>query len=253
MGDDRAIERREIFKDCIRSAGIESTVIATGSFRAGTTLVTSLLSDNGVPSIDKEKFADAYSFAQPGTEKAFKAALNKIFSTAQDGLFATKLMWPHRNELSKALCFSRSEASEFASCFPDSKWLNISRQDKISQAISFFRAGKSNRWHIYKDEKEPEVAYSFTDIRNAISELSIHDRLWDMFYDHAGVSPFSIVYEEFIQDIPANLAALVDHLGTSHRRATSDLMSQPTLKKQRDHLSREMYARFLDDCFSSGF
>lgn len=244
--------RREIFRQALADHGITRCVLVTGSFRAGTSFVCSLLARNGMPSIGNEKFSGFYSYREPGNETQLRAALDGVFATAQDGLFCAKIMWPHRNNLALTLGYQREDSAEFAQIFPQAKWINILRRDKIDQAISFWKAKQTDRWHVFKDEAEPEVEYDFAGLRGALSELSIHDRLWRVFYRHAGVTPSDVVYEEFQRRPAVHLKTLLEEIGPDHRLQTGEVVAVSGLRRQRNANSDRLRQQFLDDCFRSG-
>ena len=84
--------RRAVFKAALAAKGIERCVIVSGSFRAGTSLICSLLGSNGMAGIRLEKFSKYFSFRKAGLIEDFSAALNETLGSAQDGLFVTKMM-----------------------------------------------------------------------------------------------------------------------------------------------------------------
>lgn len=244
--------RRAIFHEVQKAHGITRCVLVTGSFRAGTSFVCSLLGKNGLPSVGNEKFSSYFECRHPGSEALLRDKLDATFATAQDGLFCAKIMWPHRNNLAMALGFERADSAAFAQIFPQARWINIVRRDKIAQAISFWKAKQTDRWHVFKKEEEPEVEYDFDGLRAAMAELSVHDRLWRIFYRLAGVTPAEVVYEEFQRNVPEHLARLVDFIGPEHRLTEGDPVVETGLKKQRDANSEVLRRKFLDDSFRAG-
>jgi len=244
--------RREIFREALNAQGITRCVLVTGSFRAGTSFVCSLLGKNGLPSVVNEKFRNYFECRHPGSEAQLRDKLDATFATAEDGLFCAKIMWPHRNDLAMALGFERADSADFARLFPQAKWINIVRRDKIAQSISFWKAKQTDRWHVFKKEKEPEVEYDFDGLRAAMAELSVHDRLWRIFYRLAGIAPAEVVYEEFQKNVPEHLARLVEFVGPEHRLEAGPLSVEVGLKKQRDANSEALRRKFLDDSFRAG-
>lgn len=244
--------RREIFRAALDAHGITRCVLVTGSFRAGTSFICSLLARNGLPSIGDEKFSGYFQCRHPGSEALLRDKLDASLASARDGLFCAKLMWPHRNDLANALGFERADSAGFAQIFPQAKWINIVRRDKIGQAISFWKAKQTDRWHVFKPEEEPEVGYDFDGLRAAMAELSVHDRLWRIFYRQAGITPAEVVYEDFQQNVPEQLARLIGFVGPEHRLEAGEPVIETGLKKQRNANSEALRLRFLDDCFRSG-
>ncbi|MET0370245.1 MAG: Stf0 family sulfotransferase [Sphingobium sp.] len=245
--------RRDFLSRAFLDLGIDRCVIVTGSFRAGTTLLCDLLAQNGVPSPGDEKFSHFYQMRAPSKSAAFEDAMVNILKSAVDGLFATKLMWPHRNELAACLGFDRSHARDFAKIFPGARWINVVRSDKIDQSISFWKAKKTNRWHVYADlEAEPELEFDAAGIRKAYAELSIHDDMWKLFHDEAGTSPIEIVYEDFLADMETNVDRLLNNLGAGHAPSPSGRRYKPNLLMQRNAQSERLKQQFLNYSYLTG-
>ncbi len=45
-----------------------------------------------------------------------------------------------------------------AALFGPARWIHVRRQDKISQAVSFWRAKQTGQLHVYTDKPEPAPA-----------------------------------------------------------------------------------------------
>lgn len=244
--------RRRMFREVLDSHGVHRCVIVTGSFRAGTSFICSMLARNGVPSVDHEKFSKYYPFRKPGTDQAFNDQLEKTFATTMNGLFTSKLMWPHRNNISVALGFGRADSAAFAESFPSTRWINVIRRDKVAQAISFWKAKLTDRWHVRHGEAEPEVDYDFEGIRKAFVELSGHDMLWQDFHTEAQTGARHVHYEDFQADTEGSLRDLLVFIADHRLRQDAFQPSSP-LRKQRNTQSVEFYHRFLADFYCTGF
>jgi LPS sulfotransferase NodH len=174
-------------------------------------------------------------------------------SSATDGLFVTKIMWPHRNALAQHMGFDRAEAIELAAMFPRARWINIMRRDKVGQAISFWKAKATNKWQQVKtDQPAPDPVYDFDRIRACYVELAAHDMLWQDFHSRAGTDVRHIVYEDFLERVETDLPPLLDWL-RDHRLDTGPIKTASPLKQQRNAHSDKMRARFMEDLYHKGF
>lgn len=240
--------RVRLFRDAFASAGVEQSVLLASTFRSGSTYVAELLLQNGIVGLSLEKF-NAIWEASAAPDKVFRKAVLDIALTGQDGRFAAKIMWPHRNDLARCLRLERDDARCMVESFPRSRWIWVKRQDKIRQAISFWRARKTGRWHVFDASSEPVVDYDFDEICECYRETMIHDLCWEDFFAHAEIVPFVIEYEAFSRSPSAQLRKLLVFLGAKPGRK---LATDVTLKKQRDAYTEEIYDRFMNDCHRYG-
>jgi len=216
--------------------GISRAAVLASTFRSGSTWIAELLERNGVPGLDKERFNGAWD--------ASEGYLDGIVSEFTHGYFATKLMWPHRNDLARLLGMGRGASASFAKSFPDATWLFIRRRDLFRQAVSFYRAKKSGRWHVYGvGAQEPSVRYSFTGIDACMRELVLHDQLWMDFFAIAGVPFFSLYYE----DVLADQTLLCPYLNTYGLELKHT--GRTNLRRQSDDLTEKFLTRYLDQLY----
>lgn len=235
----RAPQDRNLLAEAFDRHGIGTCAMLASTFRSGSTWIGSLLRANGLPGMDKEVFSRAWE------DTPVEPYLDAIIAPFAGRVFATKLMWPHRNDLARKLGHPRAGSARFAQGFPGASWLWVRRRDRIGQAISFWRARESDRWHIYDDSVAPELTYDFAGIDAAMRELALHEDLWGDFFATAGIEPEVVWYEDVMAD-PTVLDRFLCRHGTrlrSHRVA---------LRQQRDGQSEPLRDRFLDDLYARG-
>lgn len=227
--------------------GAERSILLASTFRSGSTYVAMMLEQNGVPGLDIERFAEAWRFIDPPPDEAFAAFLREVLSRVSQGLFTSKVMWPHLGYLARSMGYGRPEAGTVADLFAPARWVHVCRQDKFSQAISFWRAKQSGRWHVYAGDRsaEPQPDYDFAAILAALQGIEMHDRLWEDFFAQAGITPYRVIYEEMEADPAGGMARLLDHLGV----ASAAPVATVSLRKQRDAHSAALRDRFLDDLY----
>lgn len=91
-------DRSFIVKRFFRERGFEESIIVTSSFRSGSTFFCSLLRKNGLEGLENERLACRKEFDFSASE-GFLSSLEAVVEGLEPPLFATKLMWPHRNHL----------------------------------------------------------------------------------------------------------------------------------------------------------
>lgn len=244
-GAARRVAATEVWRDAFRKRGIERSVLIASTFRSGSTYVAALLDQNGLPGLGRERFAPSWRHTATPPGEAFGAFLGDVLAEVQDGCFTTKLMWPHLARLADATGHGRDDAAALAALFAPAQWVQVVRANKFDQAISFWRAKNSGRWHVYATEAEPAPDYDFFAIRDALHEIELHDRLWDDFFARAGITPFRVTYEEIEVDPGGGTARMLAGLGLPADAPATKV----ALRRQRDAHSATLYDRFIADLY----
>ncbi len=243
----RRLATSRTWRDSFRACGIERSVLIASTFRSGSTYVSELLDRNGVPGLGVERFANSWSFGALPPGEALSASLAEILAEARSGCFTAKIMWPHMARLAEALGCGREDAAALTGLFGPSQWIQVVRADKFDQAISFWRAKTSDRWHVYARDMEPEpsIDYDFFPIWDALHEIELHDRLWDDFFTCAGITPIRVIYEEMEADPAGGMVRLLAGLGL----AADGPVTEVPLRRQRDAHSAALRDRFMADLY----
>lgn len=240
--------RVRLLRETFAAAEVRQSVLLASTFRSGSTYVAEVLRHNGLAGLSLEKFNAIWQCAGE-SDRVLRKAVSEIVQTSEAGLFASKIMWSHRNDLAKCLRLERGDAAILAESFPDARWLWVKRRDKVRQGISYWRARKSGRWHVFDDSPEPEIEYDFDEIRESYAELLTHDVCWEDFFVQAGINPCIIEYERFCDNVPVQLRKVLQFTG---RPVGKDIATTVELKKQRDGFTEEIYDRFMNDCHRYG-
>jgi LPS sulfotransferase NodH len=217
---------------------INRCAILASTFRSGSTWVAELIERNGLPGLDKERFGYAF--------EAGDGYFDDILAPFAGETFATKLMWPHRCDLARLLGHDREASSQFARSFPNATWLFVRRRENFRQAVSFWRAKQSGRWHVYNadTQSEPVLEYSFDEIDACQRELVLHEHLWSDFFRQAGITPHEVIYEDLL-DNPRLLEPYLRAFGIE-----MTYTGRVNLRRQSDALSEEYVARYTSELYA---
>ena len=219
--------------------GVTECALMASTYRSGSTFVAALLAENGLEGMGKERFNHIWKAEDTD------AYLDQVIAPFAGTRFASKLMWPQRNNLARRVGAPRSASVQFAQGFPGARWLFVRRRDTFRQAISFWRAKASNRWHVYEAGTEPELPYAFKPIDTAARELAFHERLWIDFFRRAMITPYTVFYE----DVLAHPDILNGYLTQFGLRLKS---TEVELKRQSDQRSEDYLERYLTDLYDRG-
>ena len=117
--------------------------------------------------------------------------------TTPNGVFGAKVMFGSLPDLSP---------------FPEPRFVWLRRRDRVAQAVSFARAVQTGHWHGWNRKPSAESTFSFDAIDALLRELDELDTGWERWFDHEGVEPLELVYEEVIADPRAETLRVLDFL-----------------------------------------
>lgn len=166
-----------------------------------------------------------------------------------NGVFGITIMWPYFHTILKNFRtlpqYQGSSDHELVSMLLfNPKYIWLIRRDKVRQAISLLKALQTNVWGKragVKSQAEGELKYNYFAIDHYRGTLAKSDRNWQQYFDDNQISPFVVVYEEFVENYDKIVREILEFLGTSTRHLR---ISQPRLEKQADGRSDLWAARY---------
>ena len=174
------------------------------------------------------------------------------YGTGGTGLFGMRLMWESLRDLSIRLeaLFpgTTSDSARFQSAFGLPVYLHLSRDDKVAQAVSRWKAEQTGLWHVDADGNERErlkpgqtPSYDSNELSRLVTELEDHDAAWANWFARQGVVPVSMSYEMLSSHPQATLALILSALGQDKKIAET---VEPGTIKLADNESCEWADRF---------
>jgi LPS sulfotransferase NodH len=195
------------------------------------------------------------------------------FGTTDNGVFSVKMHWYQFAWFAQELrtlegTVGTPNAELVARWVPNPRYLYLVRYDKARQAISYWRAGRSNVWFVVEDGGEgvqggvdpalpgytddgdgPDDEHpDFRQIRWLERQLVQHERCWLAYFESQRIRPLTVIYEQFAADYFGTVARIVDWLGVGVAEAIE--IPPPGLRKQADDATEailEQYLRVRDD------
>jgi LPS sulfotransferase NodH len=171
--------------------------------------------------------------------------------TTPNGVFGAKLMWGYLGDFAELLrgidgMAGRPLPELLARAFPGLRYVQITRQDKVRQAVSLWKAVQTQAWRAEAGEGEHgaatvlEPVFSFRAINYLVRLLTAHDASWDAYFLGLGYESLKVTYEELAEDPRAVVERVLDFLGIS---APSDLDVDAPLSVQADERSERWVRR----------
>ncbi len=171
--------------------------------------------------------------------------------TTPNGVFGCKIMWNYFPEIQQKL----SEMPEYQtltvhstlqSIFPNLHYIWIRRRDQVRQAVSWAKAAQTGVYAWPKGEtpvqqRQPE--YDFEFISNLHKLIIESEQGWQAYFKRSGVQPYTILYEDLVQNYEGTAKMLLRHMGIA---APDDLVfGERRLQKQSDAVNDQWAERYI--------
>jgi LPS sulfotransferase NodH len=182
---------------------------------------------------------------------AWRARIVKAGQTP-NGVWGGKLMWGHVGDLvARARALDGLERADLADALRallgDVRFVLVTRADKVSQAVSLWRAVQTRRWRAEAGApcRPHEAVYHFAAIDHLVSQLEADEAGWRAWFDTLATGPgrpLELSYESIAAEPRAAVEHVLGFCGISGIR-----IGEPPLRHQRDAQSLEWVARYLVD------
>ena len=188
--------------------------------------------------------------------------------TTPNGVFGGKLIWNFQAEfvsrLQEGLGHQELRVDELLQkAFPNLHYIWITRRDKVRQAISYWKALRSDAWIDIKsgpssearmghgqkesDARWPAVMQEATFDYGAIEGLRLYleqkEAEIQQYIATRGILPFTVVYEDFVDAYEETVLQILDYLHIPRPEKLA-LGRARTLKKQANEQSEEWFQRY---------
>lgn len=167
---------------------------------------------------------DAAAF--PSETEAARAVFARALARGRAGgdLFALRLQRasaPHFLQRLEALHPGpRTDVARIEAAFGPTRFIHLSRADRLGQALSRVRAEQTGLWHRNADGSELErlappapPRYDRAAIARAMEEAEALDAAWTAWFSRENLAPLRLDYAELARDPQAVLAQVLSFLG----------------------------------------
>src|SRR5579859_862246 len=223
--------------------------------RCGSSLLAEALKNTGIAGRPEEYFwrgDEAFWQERWGVtsyEEYFKEAIKQ--GTTPNGVFGAKVMWGYFDDFVSKLqqipaYKEMSACSLLSAAFPNLHYIQITRRDKVRQAISHWKAIQTGVWALYTDgtpamaSREP--VFDFEAIDALAQEIMTHESAWRDHFDRCGNQPFSVIYEELVTIYEETALQILSYLGIQCPEHLA--FTERQLMQQADALSEEWVKQY---------
>jgi LPS sulfotransferase NodH len=185
----------------------------------------------------------------------YRHHLERTFAwgTTDNGVFGAKLMWNQLPEL-QALSGGLPElvgletAQLLERLFGSPRYIWVSRNDKVRQAVSLWKALQVRSWrHDDTGHSRRPLQYRFEGIHHLVTRLESDDRGWREFFSKHRLEPLKISYED---DLEGDPDGVIDRALSWIGVPSPGDAVQPPLRRQADALSDAWVASYHRDVSS---
>jgi trehalose 2-sulfotransferase len=154
-------------------------------------------------------------------------------STTRNGVFGAKVGMHQLAYLAKH--------GYLASRFPEAKFIYVTRQDILMQAVSLYKAWQSGAWSSQIKQKKT-VEFDYLGIATQLREIVAAQTEFEVFFASHGIMPLRLTYEGIENNLLSSLRRVCRFVGILR----PNLIELPELKleKQRTMENEEWAAHF---------
>ena len=235
---------------------LRTSYLICATARSGSSLLCEALNDAQLAGRPWEYFYDVHEAMWRGRwqvppEAPFADYLARVieYAATPNGVWAAKVMMGYFRDFLRRLRASRpsdreaTDAELLAQTFPDLHYVWITRRDKVRQAVSLARAIQTQAWWAQMEPvRDPQ--YDFAAIDRLLQLVTLHEAGWQRFFTAHAITPFVVVYEDFVHHYEKTTFDILDFLALPCP-ATLRIPEPKLMQRQADELSEQWVEQFL--------
>jgi LPS sulfotransferase NodH len=188
--------------------------------------------------------------------------------TTDNGVFGAKLMWGYFGEFVSLLrnipdCRDVPLAELMPAVFPDLTFVRVVRANKVRQAVSLWKAVQTATWRedqvsakvgsveedggppyrTFVEAHRPQLRFHYRAIHHLLEGLLTEEASWDAFFEHCGIKPVLVLYENFAADYETSTLNLLERLDLS---PPGGFEFEPRMKRQTDRINDDWTKRYSE-------
>jgi LPS sulfotransferase NodH len=238
---------------------ITSSFFICATPRSGSSLLSEALEFTSIAGRPREYFEPQYEsdwFARLGIKDETECMEKFLAAGAtSNGVFGAKVHWHQfgylRDKLGLARGAFNGDLENLAQTFPGVKFIYLTRRDKVLQAISYVKAIQTDVWHSLPlgvtgtdatRPPPPAPIFDAKEIARWVARFTEDERRWQRYFDIAGIEPYEVVYEDFLESYDSTVRSILQYLGAANTHALN--VVAPRLQKLGDETSYDWAGRY---------
>jgi trehalose 2-sulfotransferase len=199
------------------------------------------------------EFDDPLMNPVPGESYADYLARVMQQRTTPNGVFGAKVMWGYFGGLISNLARipiyrDLTESNLLATIFPNLHYIRLIRNDKVSQAVSLWKAIQTWAWsyeHASTSANQlpvRQLTFHFGAIDHLVQQIVADEAVWQQYFTDHDIEPFTVVYEELTAAYEETARNILHFLDISVPENLE--FAERRMKPQADALSKEWIERY---------
>ena len=145
-----------------------------------------------------------------------------------------------------AAAINRTLGRAIGRLLPTPRYVYLSRDDRVAQAVSTLIATQSGNWRSTDGiTGAPPPVYSYPALLALIGWFWRCDRHWEAFFRDTGITPCRVSYAELENALGATVRRIGETLGTPVTETGMKLLERPRLARQGSPLNEAFAQRFI--------
>jgi LPS sulfotransferase NodH len=117
------------------------------------------------------------------------------------------------------------------------------REDQASANVGSLEDGDSPPYRSFIEEHRPQLRFHYRAISHLLEQLLIEEASWDAFFEHCGIKPVLVLYENFAADYETSTLNLLGRLDLA---PPADFEFEPRMKRQSDSVNDDWVKRYSE-------
>jgi len=234
----------------IEAVGIDRTFFVCSTPRTGSTMLGNLLADTGLVGRAGEYFGQPFRReVVPGlSRRRFDDYLVDCTQHARGtGTLGIKLHWDQVEVFLYLLRLRRglrglSDRQVIEAVFPAPRFVWVTREDTLAQAVSWWKAMASGKWTDGRPVRS-EPSFDFDGIAGRIRGIEEHTAAWRRWFEQNEIEPLRLAYEELAADPPGTARRVLVFVGVD---MPAGLTVDPRTQRQADAVNEDWIRRYRE-------
>jgi LPS sulfotransferase NodH len=232
----------------IELTGVNRSYFICSTPRTGSTMLADVLARSGTVGLATEIFNPVVApRGRPMRVGDYLLLACTRKSARRTGVFGIKLHWTHHELLIHLLRGLRGskglpDSRLVESVFPRPRYVWLTREDEVAQAVSWHRAKATRVW-LDDAQQLADPVFDYEAIDERLRLVREHNARWREWFEDNEVEPFAVSYEQLVGDPAAVALATVAHLGVG---VAGEVSGKPHTRRQADALNAEWARRYRE-------